>query len=370
MRVFISSVRKGLEQERDSLPGLLRALGHDPRRFEDFTAQSVPSREACLRGVDDSDAYLLLLGPHYGTPFPETGRSATHEEYIAAHKKGIPRLVFRKRNVEVDAQQVDFAAEVEAYGTGVFRDSFDDAADLQAKVATALRDLPMNPLAWQPLGEPVIVTWRDDWSPGRRQALSTAQLDLHAVPLSTVTRSRRQLGELPEQIARRLRTLEIVPPSAPIDIAADDVSASATVGNLRASTWREPDHGGFLGCRLDAAGQRSAWERLPSDSMGTILDPTDLGDRIARNLRILGGIAPLDDSQYALAIELAAPSMTVVGSISQLGQRTSASGFSTSDRAVRIEPDESVNEAAFDAGAPEVAFALARHLVEHFSRQR
>jgi len=63
MRVFISSVRRGLESERDALPGLLIATGFEPARFEDFGALPTPSREACVRGVQASDVYLLLLGP-------------------------------------------------------------------------------------------------------------------------------------------------------------------------------------------------------------------------------------------------------------------------------------------------------------------
>lgn len=105
MKIFISSVRSGLEQERDSLPGLILALGHEPKRFEDFGAQVMPSREACLRGVDNSDVYLLLLGPNYGYTFPETGQSATHDEWIAAITKGMPRLVFRKQGVQMDADR-------------------------------------------------------------------------------------------------------------------------------------------------------------------------------------------------------------------------------------------------------------------------
>lgn len=50
---------------------MILALGHEPVMFEDFTAQPVPSREACLEGVRSSDAYLLLLGERYGHPFPE-----------------------------------------------------------------------------------------------------------------------------------------------------------------------------------------------------------------------------------------------------------------------------------------------------------
>jgi hypothetical protein len=51
VKVFVSSVRRGLEAERDALPGLLTALGHTPSSFETFTAQPRPSREACLCGV-------------------------------------------------------------------------------------------------------------------------------------------------------------------------------------------------------------------------------------------------------------------------------------------------------------------------------
>jgi Domain of unknown function (DUF4062) len=46
MWIFISSVRRGLESERDSLRGLITALGHTPVRFEHFGPQSTPSRQA------------------------------------------------------------------------------------------------------------------------------------------------------------------------------------------------------------------------------------------------------------------------------------------------------------------------------------
>ena len=81
VRIFISSVRQGLETERDSLPSLITALGHTPVRFEDFSSQSVPPRQACLDAVASCDVYLLLLGPKYGYRFPETGQSATHDEF-------------------------------------------------------------------------------------------------------------------------------------------------------------------------------------------------------------------------------------------------------------------------------------------------
>jgi hypothetical protein len=103
---MISSVRRSLEAERDALPGLILALGHQPVRFGDFSAKPHPSREACLRAVHDSDVYLLLLGPRYGHVFPETGQSATHDEFAAAQAKGIPRIVLRKTGVVLDARHL------------------------------------------------------------------------------------------------------------------------------------------------------------------------------------------------------------------------------------------------------------------------
>jgi Domain of unknown function (DUF4062) len=50
--VFLSSVRRGLEEERDNLPALIQAIGHECARFEDYTAQPVPSRQACPEAVN------------------------------------------------------------------------------------------------------------------------------------------------------------------------------------------------------------------------------------------------------------------------------------------------------------------------------
>jgi len=368
VKVFISSVRQGLEQERDALPGLVQALGHEPLRFEDFTAQSVPSREACLRGVADSDVYLLLLGPHYGTVFPETGLSPTHEEYTTALTKGIPRLVFRKDSVEFDEQQREFITQIEEYGTGVFRESFSDAVDLQPKVAAALRNLPTGPLTWHPLPNPPPVTWRSEWDGVTPSYIDRAEICVHAMPTETEHLSRRQLSELPEKMAGHLRALGLVPTSAAIETSFDASSALATIPQMETTGWREADHGAPLGCRIDASGQRSSWERLPSDSMGSVLDRDDLTDRIARSLRLMGVLAPLHSPQYAVAAELEATPMTTVGTTARLGQRNSLTGMGPPDRNIRVEPDESVGHAAFDAGAEEIAEVLSRHIVESFAQ--
>ncbi len=374
MKVFISSVRRGLEQERDSLPGLLLALGHEPLRFEDFTAQSVPSREACLRGIDAADAYVLLLSSHYGPRFQETGLSPTHEEYLAAQTKGIPRLVFRKHGVDLEADQQAFAAEVEAYGTGLFRDTFIDAVDLQAKVAAALRSLPdrSTVLQWLPLQHPVAVEWRSEWAqPRQAKASSGTVLDVHAVPVSAVRLAARQLRELGDQLGARLRTIGAVPGSVAIDAGSNGGAAWACPSPPdHRGGWDEVRPAALLGVRIAATGQRSAWQQLPADKMGTLLDPDDLGPRIAELLRLLGSVMPVAEDDYAVAVGLTPSGITSVGPISRLGQRSSAQMAGLDSREVRVEPDEAVTASGLGDGAEEVGPVLARGLIEAFSRRR
>lgn len=138
MKVFVSSTRAGLAEERDALPGLLLAVGHDPVVYEGFGAQHVPSREACLRAVADSDAVVLLLGAEYGARMPDTGRSPTEEEWRVARGLGKPVLVFRKRGVEPTAEQAVFAAGVGDFAAGRFWAEFDGVGDLLPAVALAV----------------------------------------------------------------------------------------------------------------------------------------------------------------------------------------------------------------------------------------
>lgn len=373
MKVFISSVRQGLETERDALPALIRALGHEPLRFEDFTAQSVPSREACLRAVQSADVYLLLLGPYYGTRFPETGHSPTHEEYVAAQAKGIPRLVFRKTGVELEPYQAAFAEEIEKYGTGLFRKSFSDAVDLQAKVAATLRELPeaSRVLQWLPLDGPVNVEWRSDWArPRPIPQESGAILEVHAIPLAGERRSVRQLRELADQLPGRLRSLGAVLAATAIDSGSDATFAWASpVQDERlGGGWNQVRPATLLGVRMSQSGQRSAWQRLAADRLGAVLDADDLAQRIAELLRLLGAVAPPGAGPYAIAAAIDSAGMINPGPVASLGQRTSAQMSVPYGRPLRAEPDEAVTPSALAEGAQEVGATLARSLLSLLAR--
>jgi uncharacterized protein DUF4062 len=148
--VFISSVRRGLESERGYLPSLLQASGYEARRFEDFSAQPSPSRDACLAGVEAADVYLLLLGEHFGEPLPDTGKAPTEEEFTVAKRRGIPILVFRKTGIDPGERQRDFIARAGDYQQGRFWKEFGDNGQLAVVVLQALREVAAEaaPLRW------------------------------------------------------------------------------------------------------------------------------------------------------------------------------------------------------------------------------
>ena len=229
--VFISSVRRGLEDERDYLPGLLRAAGHEPRRFEDFSAQPAPSRDACLDGVEAAQMYLLLLGQHYGEPLPDTGKAPTEEEFTVAKRRGIPILVFRKTGDAVDERQRDFIARVGGYQQGRFWKEFRDNGELAVAVLDALREVAGHgaPLRWEPVGTVPDVRWRSDRpAPADRTPGYMPVLELHLAP--AIARPVLPVSAL-EPLARRLgragRDFGLFPEAASLELGSDANSAWA-----------------------------------------------------------------------------------------------------------------------------------------------
>lgn len=276
-RVFISSVTQGLRQERTALPGLIRALGMDPVRFEDFTALPEPSRDVCLQAAQSSDVYLLLLGDHYGTPFPDTGLSPTHEEYRAALNSGIPVLAFRRQDGAMEPTQVQFAEEVEAYQTGLFRGSWDEVGQLLNAVSGALSNLDAlaGRLVFTPIGAPVGVSWltptdaRDQFS-----GFGQSALEVYLTPLSTTMPGSR-LRKAGDVAMRLLREIGGVSQGEAIDVSARP-EGGAVVRVVRAPNRRsfnENVFGGHIeGLSVARSGEVCAWMSLRRDSYGAIVN--------------------------------------------------------------------------------------------------
>lgn len=363
MKVFISSVRRGLEEERDALPGLILALGHQPLRFEDFTAGPVPSREACLRGVGEADVYLLLLGGPYGEPLPDTGRAPTEEEWTLARELDLPVLVFRKRGEEPEPRQREFIAEVEAYATGKHRKAFDRVGDLLPLVVQALNHVSSQPpaLVWSPLPSTVQVPW--DAGSDQRWGFSqrTTSIELHAVPVGGSELRATELTALPDSLARALRDSALVSHEQALETGASADSASVRT--------RPDGRDRHAGLAVQRGGSVSVWQELERDALGAILDPEQTAQTLSSWLRLLHRLGVLRSADTALALQLTDPSMVVIGSRSDLGRRSSASLGLSSGSSIRVEARDSIPTAALDHGATEVAKELSTRLLLALQRR-
>ncbi len=358
MKIFISSVRRGLEEERGALPGLIQALGHEPRLFEDYSAQSVPSRQACLDGVEDADAYVLLLGQYYGDPLPDTGKSPTEEEFTVAKRRGIPIRVFRKHGVGVEPAQEEFVSRIEAYSTGVFRKGFSNATELLPEVARAIRELEQTSVAltFMPLPVPPKAPWKTFERHGWRSTATT--LELIAIPLDAATPTATALSALPARLARVGREHGFFDESHGLDTGIEHSAAYAAT---------RPDRNvPIRGLGITASGAVSIWHEMPSDMLGVILDQAEVVQRIAQMVLMAAELVPAPSS-VALAIGLHHLGSVVEGHASDLGHRNSASlpGFGQ-DRDALMPARDAVPAAALVRGANEIGRELAARLVLAF----
>jgi Domain of unknown function (DUF4062) len=364
MKVMISSVRRGLEPERDALPGLIMALGHEPVRFEDFSAQPVPSRQACLEAVAASDVYLLLLGPNYGHVFPETNQSATHDEFAAAQAKGIPRLTFRKTGVDFEPAQALFEKLVGDYGPGLFYATFTGATDLQAKVVQALRQIEARPsaLSFEPLQSPLAIQWRRDWN---RNGGLTACLEIHVLPVPPAPLTARLMDQARAGLLAALRSSNAVPPDVALQLEHEPSGATTIRLPEVRRQFDDIDTGTLRGVRLAPSGQLSLWYTLPRGRTLPVADQDDLTERIAGGLRLAGRLDLSDADKLAVAVGIDPATMITIGRVAELATRNSATiaGAGRLDH-VHIEPDEAASRSALDTGATEVARPLARRLID------
>lgn len=142
MRIFISSVITGYEDYRAAAARGATVLGHGVVRAEDFSASPRTPQQACLEGVRDADAVVLLLGDRYGA-IQASGRSATHEEFVEASGSK-PLFVFHQNGVSRDDDMAQFVEEVQAWDSGRLSGQFRTPDELRDAVTKALADFAVD----------------------------------------------------------------------------------------------------------------------------------------------------------------------------------------------------------------------------------
>jgi hypothetical protein len=365
MVIFVSSVRRGLADERDAVAAIIAALGHRPSRFEDFTALPVPPRKACLDAVAGADAYLLLLGEHYGERTPDTGVAPTEEEFNAAVTKGLPIVVMRKAAVVMDADQAAFADRVENYATGRFRGIFSSTTDLLPKVTAAIRSLEEAPsrVALEQLDQALQVPWLGELGgslPGTGGRSTT--LEVHLIPVGGSRLPASALEEGRQKLPGLGRSTGLF---------SDD--QALTVGADTEFVWvaAQGQPGLPSGVRLSRSGIASIWRKLRSDNLGTIISADSLTADIAELVR-MGAAVLRSQSSVAVTAALDPVGMAVEGDTRELGRRTTASisSFAMSGGgSLRLAAEVAVPAAELRRVATDVARELAVRLLQAFRAQ-
>ena len=105
---------------------------------EDFPADPSTPQGACLRGVRESDAMVLILGQRYGA-IQSTGLSATHEEYNEAIQQ-MPVFVFVEESTNCDERQLAFISEVQNWNKGALTKHFVTDRELQRLISQAIHE--------------------------------------------------------------------------------------------------------------------------------------------------------------------------------------------------------------------------------------
>jgi hypothetical protein len=373
--VFISSVRRGLEDERDYLPGLLKAAGHEPQRFEDFSAQPVPSRDACLTGVEGAEVYLLLLGQHYGEPLTDTGKAPTEEEFTVAKRRGIPILVFRKVGGAVDARQQEFITRVGSYQQGRFWKEFRDTSALAVAVLDALRAVANQgaPLRWEAVDTLPAVRWRSDrlvladHAQGYIPVLEAHLASVVGRPVLTVG----VLEPLASQLGRAGRDVGLFAQAARVDLGSDASSAWATsLGETARRGWNQVRRDGPAGVAVDRDGSIIVFKPLARDTLGTLVNQASLTADLEPMLRLGHDMLPADVSELAPAAGLGPITQVMEGDPADVGRRSSSGMRMSAETPVRTTADSKVAAAALPAAIPEIARELAARILAELRTRR
>jgi len=141
LNVFVSSVRKELEDERLVVQNLLNtdaflSANCTPVLSETEPASPQESLEGCLQALDECQVYLLIVGTEYGMPVD--GLSLPHTEYRRAKERDIPVLAFIRgdRSVKREEETVRLLDELNVDGPTYQR--FGNVIELQKEVREAL----------------------------------------------------------------------------------------------------------------------------------------------------------------------------------------------------------------------------------------
>lgn len=304
---------------------------------------------------------IVVLSPHF---FESDFTPPEWAAAFAADPKGDKRLVLPVlvepadiagllgQIVYIDLTQVEGEAAVRELLAGVQpgRNKPNAAPDFPGRRLPNSVSTPQpatTSVDWQPLSEPLDVTWRSDirsaWESSHSTTVEVALLPVGG-QLITVTK----LGGLNDSLADAGRRSGLF--SATQELAA---SSTAEHVSLAVTRTRGSNDAGFLFTRR---GQRAGWIELPNDTLGSVFDPKELVPRLAALIQILASIEGLELAErYVVAARIGPLMMLTEADASVVGNRSSASMSLRSGAEYTLPQEDSVRSAALVSGAQEIA---------------
>ena len=90
LQVFVSSTYEDLIDQRLAAMEAILAAGHIPAAMEQFSPGDETAWQTIKNWIDESDAFILILGGRYGSIEPDSGKSYVQLEYEYAIEKKKP----------------------------------------------------------------------------------------------------------------------------------------------------------------------------------------------------------------------------------------------------------------------------------------
>jgi hypothetical protein len=152
LQVFVSSTYTDLLEDRQAAVAAILKAGHIPAGMELFAAGDESQLQTIRRWIDESDAFMLILGGRYGSLEPHSKLSYTELEYDYAVQSDKPFFAVVMTEAALDERvrargrsilEADYPAELKAFREKVLSRTsafFTDARDIRLAVHETLSD--------------------------------------------------------------------------------------------------------------------------------------------------------------------------------------------------------------------------------------
>ena len=271
----------------------------------------------------------------------------------------------------MEAAQAAFAAEVEAYETGLFRGSWEEVGELLSAVSDALAQLDTlgGPLSFAPIGTPVTVEWLTTPDPRDQFAgFGESAIEVYLTPLGlTVPRSRlRDAGQI---APRLLRDGGGVGQNEAIDVTdkPDGGAVSRVARTRQARSFNQEVFGGTVeGVSVSRTGEVCAWASLPRDMFGAVVNAASLSELatplVALAARVLGKMTRDTSIAVVPSVAITGAASVSIGDPRVVGTRSSSQIAMRGPSVITLPGDESAVLSAVISGARDVGVELGARI--------